>query len=117
VIYSHKEKEAIEDLLLGHTVAVVDDKTLTLDNGTQLTLVGNMGCGGCPMGAYDLTALNGADNVITRVSFFENPDDVNGLYQIFVYMAHDMINLASFEGCDGNGYYGTGYTIHVSRPQ
>jgi hypothetical protein len=113
----HSNTDEIEGLLLGRTVTVVGDNTLTLDDGTQLTLVGNEGCGGCNNGRYDLTALNGVDNVITRAAFFEAPNDTNGLYQIFVYAAHDMINLVTFEGGDGNGFYGTGYHIRVTHPQ
>jgi hypothetical protein len=27
------------------------------------------------------------------------------------------VNIASFEGSDGNGYYGTGYALYVHRPE
>jgi len=27
-----------------------------------------------------------------------------------------MINLATFEGDDGNGYYGSGYDIRIKKP-
>lgn len=27
------------------------------------------------------------------------------------------VNLAAFSGTDGNGYYGTGFSIHVKAPE
>jgi hypothetical protein len=104
----------IEELLLGRRVTKVAEDRLLLDDGTELTLFGNEGCPGCSNGRYDLTALNGIDNIITKVTFANQPDD--GQYTIFVYAGYDMINLADFEGGDGNGYYGTGYYITVKRP-
>lgn len=115
-VLRHSDTDEIEGLLLGHTVTVVGEDTATLNDGTQLKFVGNHGCGGCLNGNYELTALNGMDNVITRVEFLGDPDDDDGIYEIFVYTAHNVINLASFEGNDGNGCYGTGYTIHVTKP-
>lgn len=37
-------------------------------------------------------------------------------YKIFVFADNQQINLATFEGTDGNGYYGTGYCIEVFDP-
>lgn len=116
------DKQRITDLLMGRKVTKVADDQLRLDDGTTLTLHGNEGGCACSAGDYDLTELNGTDNVITRVEFEDNPDSdwdsqANGYYKIFVYAGHDRINLATFEGSDGNGYYGTGYEIHVSQPK
>lgn len=44
------------------------------------------------------------------------PDDKygrSGAYQIFVFADNRPINLATFEGDDGNGYYGTGFWVEV----
>lgn len=114
-----QDHEAVTNLLLGRKVVKVDDKTLSLDNGTTLTLEGNDGGCACSAGCYDLVELNGVDNVITRVEFFDDPagDDYEGgegVYQIFVFADNEKINLARFEGSDGNGYYGTGYSITVA---
>jgi hypothetical protein len=35
------------------------------------------------------------------------------VYRLFVYAANDRINVLSVEGDDGNGYYGTGFTLTV----
>jgi hypothetical protein len=114
------EHDAITDLLMGRTVVKVDDHTLLLDNGLQLKLPDTDGGCACSAGCYDLTELNGVDNVITKVEFNDDPagDDEQGegLYQIFVFAGDSRVNLATWEGSDGNGYYGTGYSIFIERP-
>ncbi len=126
-------EQEITDLLLGHKVVKVDDEHLMLDNGTVVKAIGHDGCGGCPAGWYELSVLNGVDNIITKVEFDYRPtDDYNegadrsghpddpgdkwtGYYRIFVFAEDQRINLMQFDGTDGNGYYGTGYSILV-RP-
>ena len=39
---------------------------------------------------------------------------MNTYYSIYVYAEQPQL-LAEFEGSDGNGYYGTGFTITVSK--
>lgn len=110
-------KDAIKELLTGRRVEKVGDDTLRLDDGTVLTLGGNEGGCSCGAGDYDLVTLNGVDNVITNVEFEDSPSgddsDGEGFYRIFVYAGNERINLAIFEGTDGNGNYGTGYWIAV----
>jgi hypothetical protein len=110
-------KDAIKDLLTGRRVQKIGDDELLLDDGTVLTLTGHEGRCSCGAGDYDLVELNGVDNVITNVEFEDSPagDDTDGegYYRIFVYAGNERINLAVFEGTDGNGYYGTGYWIAV----
>ncbi len=111
--------DAIAELLLGRKVEKVDDRTLLLDNGAKLTLRGNDGGCSCGAGDYQLTELNGIDNVITNVEFLDDPDtdDTDGEgYRIFVFAGNEKINLATFEGTDGNGYYGTGYSVEIEAP-
>jgi hypothetical protein len=116
-IYTEEDTEKISNLLTGRTVTKVADDRLILDNGTELLLVGNDGGCACNAGCYDLTELNGVDNVITSVVLDNSPDGEDtpgeGTYRIFVFANNERINLATFTGTDGNGYYGTGYTIHV----
>lgn len=116
--YDECDDALIEQALMGHTVTKVADDVLELDNGVRLRFVGNDGGCACSAGCYDLTELNGVDNVITKVEFVNNPggdgyDSEIGHYSIFVFADNQRINLATFEGSDGNGYYGTGYQIHV----
>lgn len=107
---------------MGRKVTVVDGHTLRLDNGVTLELPDTDGGCACSAGCYDLTALNGVDNIITKVEFANDPagdDDYpyreTGAYRIFVFADNQKVNLATWEGSDGNGYYGTGYSILV-RP-
>lgn len=124
--YTQNDHDAIAELLVGHRVTKVAEDTLTLDDGRQLRFEGNDGGCACSAGCYPLTELNGVDNVITKVVFDDNPtgdeygDDAMwlgpGHYKIFVYADNQKINLATFTGSDGNGYYGTGYSITVLVP-
>lgn len=130
-------QDAITELLMGRTVTKVDDEHLLLDDGTVIKAIGRDGGCACSAGCYDLTVLNGVDNIITRVSYdyapagdwtdYEtgpessgHPDDPEdkwtGYYRIFVFAEHQQINLMQFEGSDGNGYYGTGFEILVRSP-
>ena len=121
VYYMTQDDERdIKDLLLGRRVEKVSDESLLLDDGTFLKLQGNVGGCCCGAGDYYLTELNGCDNIITSVELDNAPneDDYSGegVYTIFVFAENERITLASFEGSDGNGYYGTGYYIKVQRP-
>ena len=103
---------------------------LTLSDGAVLKVWGNDGGCACSAGCYPLTALNGCENVITNVEVEEHPDgddakcktcgkswcyehDNQGYYRIFVYAEDKRLPLASFEGSDGNGYYGSGWWLTV----
>lgn len=121
VTYDETDHAEIERLLVGRRVTKVSEDTLTLDDGRLLKFVGNDGGCACSAGCYPLTELNDVDNVITSVEFEDEPggddypdDRYEGHYKIFVFADNRRINLATFEGSDGNGYYGTGYAIHVS---
>lgn len=110
----YDQKDKITELLVGHKITKIADNKLELDDGRVLTFVGNAEC--CAY--YDLVELNGVDNIITNVEFFDSPfgdyTEGEGVYRIFVFAENVKINLASFEGTDSSGYYGTGYWIEVS---
>lgn len=124
------ETERITELLMGRRVEKVDDEHLVLDNGTVIKAIGHDGGCGCSAGCYDLSVLNGVDNVITKVEFDYAPagddedprksghpddprDEWTGYYRVFVFADNKQINLMQFDGSDGNGYYGTGFSILV----
>jgi hypothetical protein len=117
--YSESDTQAITDLLMGRRVTVAGDSALLLDDGTLLEIIPNQGGCACSSGDYDLTALNGIENIITRVELTEEPEEGgyegDKSYQIFVYAGDERVNLVKIDGSDGNGYYGTGYEIRV-RP-
>lgn len=125
---NHTQKEEITNLLMGRKVTKISDHDLELDNGVLLNLPDTEGGCACSAGDYDLSELNGVDNIITRVEFEDSPatddgpyvydHDGNylesyGTYKIFVYADNQKVNLATWTGSDGNGYYGTGYEIEV----
>ena len=114
------EAERINALFVGRTVTKVGEDMLHLDDGTTLRIVANEGCGGCSAGWYELKALNGCENAITRAEVVEEKLDGEAewyeerRYTLFVFADNQQINLATVEGDDGYGYYGTGFTIVVT---
>jgi hypothetical protein len=122
------DEEEIKKLLFGRKVTVKENGCngiLLLDNGIELEIVPNTGCGGCSSGNYELTVLNGCDNAITNVELatddYEDEEDgyyeTDTSYKIFVFTEDKRITLAQVDGTDGNGYYGTGYEIYVRFPK
>lgn len=111
------EKE-IEELLLGHKVTVDDYDNLVLDNGVVLQINPNIGCCGCESGNYYLEHISSVNNAITNVEFVEEFEDdcYYEHYKIFVIADGMTTELLDVYGTDGNGYYGTGYTIDVYLP-
>lgn len=111
------EEKEIRALLMYHKIVKVDGNTLFLDNGTELEVLPNEGCGGCGAGWYDVTELNTCDNAITNVEFECEPTDEpyceDFSYKIFVFAESQKIKILQVDGSDGNGYYGTGYSINV----
>lgn len=104
---------------------------LTLDDGTVLKVWGNDGGCACTAGCYPLAVLATCDNAITNVVVEEHATgdgvacrtcgeyycwkhgDEDGYYRIFVFAVDERLVVASFEGSDGNGYYGTGWWLSV----
>lgn len=107
----------VEELLLYRkivSITKVDDMEaiLILDNGVELIVIGNEGCGGCGNGWYYIDELNTCDNVITDVQCLTEDECADGKYHIFVFAEDRRINCVSYNGYD-NGYYGTGYRLYV----
>jgi hypothetical protein len=95
---------------------------LTLDDGTEVYVAGNDGGCSCGAGDYQLTRVATVDNIITAVAVIDkstgdfNYDSArpeNGSYALYVITAAEELNVAEFEGDDGNGYYGSGFHIGV----
>lgn len=115
---TENDEQGLRDLLIGKSVRKVGHDTLELSDGTFLRLGGNVGGCSCGAGDYDLTELNGVENIITNVAVEAAPGgdyegEYEGHYRIFVFADNQKINLATFEGSDGNGYYGTGFWVKV----
>jgi hypothetical protein len=132
---NEENRDEIAALLMGHKVTKVDGEHLMLDNGTVIKAIGHDGGCACSAGCYDLSVLNGVDNIITRVDFDYRPagdgeyptfdegdpdapeSTWTGYYRVFVFAEDQRINLMQFDGSDGNGYYGTGFEILVRDPK
>jgi len=118
----HYEGERLRELFVGRRVIAAEDGVLTLDDGTRAKVEPNEGCGGCPSGWYELERIATAENVITAVSVEDeeitgDPYGDDARYRLFVYAAgvDAGTELLSVKGSDGNGYYGTGFSLIVKR--
>lgn len=115
---NYSQEDKIKDLLLFRKIVEVKNgDTLVLDNGIELEIQPNEGCGGCNAGWYDIEMLNTCDNAITNVEFDEDWINNGNLYSysIFVLAADNRIKVLQVDGHDDNGYYGTGYKILVKQ--
>ena len=102
------DSDDLSPVLAGRYVTKVDGDTLTLDDGTVLEFEGNEGCC-CGSGDYWLTELFQRGTPNARIM----SDDTR--YTLFVIVDDERLPLAEFEGNDGNGYYGSGFNITVTR--
>lgn len=115
----HSTRDDLNAVFVGRTVAVADSDKLILDDGTELLIV--VAEPSCCSG-YDITELNGCDNIITGANIVHtegiDPDRTDPhTYQLFVYSGHKKINLLTVDGDDGSGQYGTGFVIYVQAPK
>lgn len=125
---AHWEEDKLRDVLVGRKIVGAElneegwnpEGVLTLDDGTILVLEGNEGGCACSSGDYFLKSVATVDNIITNVTIYRDPaedyGDGEGVYAIYVIADNEQVNVARFEGDDGNGYYGTGFSIHVILP-
>ena len=96
--------------------------TITLDNGTALELIGSWGCS-CGNGATYVKHVfqRGGRNariMNARVEITHDDERYDETdYTIFVMIDGNpsQLPLATMQGYDENGYYGTGFTIYA-RP-
>lgn len=105
-------------LLRGRYVTSVEGSVITLDDGTELYIYGNDGCGGCESGWYWLeeTFKQGSRRariMSAYVDYDEDDKEPPSVYTIFVMVDGNptQLPLATVRGNDGNGYYGTGFTL------
>lgn len=105
-------------LLRGRYVTSIDNGTITLDDGTELYIHGNEGCGGCESGWYWLENVYKQGSRQARimsayVAYGEDDEDAPSVYTLFVMVDGNptQLPLATVRGDNGNGYYGTGFTL------
>lgn len=112
----------LNELLVGKSIVSVDENaaTLTLSDGAVLTIVPNLG-EGYDGGDFFLDRITAVENAITAVEAVTDYDgsvqDRADLYRINVYTAGipALQEIISVSGDIGNGYYGSGFSILVSR--
>lgn len=110
------QEDRIKEILVGRRIVKAELTDLILDNGTILQIVPNDGGCVCGAGDYWLENINKFDNVITNVEVKDNTtEDDSTVYQLFVYSGGVSTSVADIKGDDGNGYYGTGFDIHVKH--
>ena len=134
--YENSSLVALGEALIGRSVVSVKlggdlprlggwrhtEGKVVLDDGTELLMAGNEGCGGCSNGWFELKRLNDMPvNGITNVEIdYEDRgyhgDEQPEVYRIFVLAQDRRFELATIEGDTGNGYYGTGFWFSVVRP-
>lgn len=115
-----------EKILVGRRVveAVQDNENegrLVLDNGQTIKVRANEGCGGCSSGWYWIERIASVDNVITSVreEVIAKHDENDRYYDeaytfhIYVITAAGEVEMLTIDGDDGNGYYGSGYSIEL----
>ena len=108
-------------ILRGRYVTSIDGSIITLDDGTELHIYGNEGCDGCSSGWYWLeeTFKRGtrkARIMSAYVAYSEDKSEdepARSVYTIFVMVDGNphQLPLVTIRGDDGNGYYGTGFTL------
>nr|DAJ17730.1 MAG TPA: hypothetical protein [Siphoviridae sp. ctvS314] len=116
------DSDDLSPVLAGRYVTKVDGDTLTLDDGTVLEFEGNKGCAWFYSGNYWLTELFQRGTPTARIMTAEVETNQLGdseyddtRYTLFVIVDDERLPLAEFEGNDGNGYYGSGFKVTVTR--
>ena len=96
--------------------------TITLDNGTTLELIGSWGCS-CGNGVTYIKHVfqRGRRNARIMNARVETTNDDERYYEtdytLFVMVDGNptQLPIATMQGYDENGYYGTGFTIYARR--
>jgi hypothetical protein len=123
-IFDETDEDGIRDLLVGRRIVEVREKTseLVLDNGDVLKFYANEGGCACSAGDYEITKLAGVENAIMGVELVEENLGADGWseerrYSIFVLAegVESRESILEVEGDDGNGFYGTGYRVYVTK--
>lgn len=134
--HNHEDVDALRSALTGRSVVAVKmidttDETVGkwgpqlegevhLDDGRVLKLAGNGPQCACSAGEYSLTQLNDMpingimDVDVTVDARVDEYGEGPQTYRLFVLAQDDRIELATFDGDDGNGYYGTGFWFSVA---
>lgn len=119
IVLTHNSDDGLYTRLLrGRYVTSINDGIITLDDGTELYIHGNDGCGSCESGWYWLENVYKQGSRRARimsayVAYGEDDEDAPSVYTLFVMVDGNptQLPLATVRGDNGNGYYGTGFTL------
>lgn len=119
IVLTHNSDDGLYTRLLrGRYVTSINDGIITLDDGTELYIHGNDGCGSCESGWYWLENVYKQGSRRARimsayVAYGEDDEDAPSVYTLFVMVDENptQLPLATVRGDNGNGYYGTGFTL------
>lgn len=111
-------------ILAGRYVTDIVGDTMILDDGTRLDFEGNYGCC-CGSGDYDITSMFKRGTPTARIMSAEvevnatdESDEYSDLvYTLFVIVEDERLPLVECQGNDGNGYYGSGFTVRATIPE
>ena len=106
----------LNEKLVGRRVVKMDfsNDALILENGTELRITPNEGCGGCSNGWAELEDLSDLihEAAVMNVEYKPHRDEYSDdAFSIFVYYTDK--RTVELEGSDGygNGYYGGGFWV------
>lgn len=119
---SFQNEDELKKLFVGTQVLHVHENIMTLSNGTVVKVLPNSGCWGCPSGNFYLTdRIKKVDTVITNVKLVEKNKNDKKTFSLFVYTGGKKQKklkkktLFDVTGSEGNGFYGTGFTLEVTE--
>lgn len=113
--------DALKDVLIGREVVNIreghESSTLLLDDGTELTIDGELGC--CAYGVVTAENVVGGTimSVDTAVADDDPDSDADSIYKIFLLKNGLPGGTITVESYEGSGYYGTGYSLDVRKPE
>ena len=113
----HYNISELKEVFVGRKVTDTDKTAgvLTLDNGVKVRVIPNEGADCCDSGHYFLENLESFEHVIMNVRVKDKEIKNKKRFDLYVYAAkvkaHQKVITVS--GSDGNGYYGTGFSIEV----
>nr|DAV69527.1 MAG TPA: hypothetical protein [Caudoviricetes sp.] len=121
---TYYDSDDFTPILAGRYVTGIVGDTMVLDDGTHLEFEGNYGCC-CGSGDYDITSMFQRGTPTARIMSAEveahdvDPDREysDTVYTLFVIVEDERLPLVECQGNDGNGYYGSGFTVTVTAPE
>lgn len=121
---TYYDSDNFTPILAGRYVTSIVDDTMILDDGTCLEFEPNIGCD-CGSGQYYITSMFERGTPTARImsaevevdSVDESDEYSDLVYTLFVIVEDERLPLVECQGNNGNGYYGSGFTVRVTVPE